>query len=105
MADVMQLQGVLVAATRRTYNGFTNPQGELVAGGVIHSAWLVTDFDSPPSEVRVSDVADWSRLHGAGLGAKVEMPVQLFAKNNRIERKLAGDFEIVTPRASTAKAS
>jgi len=80
MADLLQLEGILVGCTERAYKPFAGRGGEMLPGGVTYKCFVVSDFAAEPVEVKVPAAVEFGALRTAGLGAKVSMTCVLFAK-------------------------
>jgi hypothetical protein len=90
MARLAEVQGQLVAMVERPYRPFTDrATGETRPGGVSYLVYVVEDFGSEPTEVRVREAADWQALRSVKPGSNVRLACDQFAQNNRIRLTLA----------------
>jgi hypothetical protein len=110
MADVLSVQGTLVACEERAYGSFTDRQtGEVRPGGATWWAHVVPEFDQAPVAVKVrgTDAQAWSSLIEAGWGALVKVTCDLRAQGDRITRSLLAVEIVATvePEASSGKRS
>lgn len=114
MADLLQLEGILVGCTERAYAPFPGRDGAMLPGGVTYKAYVVSDFAAEPVEVKVPAAVEFGALRSAGLGAKVQMTCTLFAKAGQgggrafIERSVVEGTVNVVPangKRATADAS
>lgn len=91
MAEIAPLVGILVGFERRPYAEFTNRQtGEIVRAG--ETLWVYVgpeDGQGAPRPVKCKAESDFLALQDAGFGCRVEIRVELDARNNQITRALA----------------
>lgn len=92
MADLLQrVDGVLVGAEARAYQGFIDREGAERPGGVTRRLFVSQGFTAAPVEVKVppSHQAAWDTLVGLGAGAVVSLVCQVRARNNALALTLA----------------
>lgn len=73
--------GTLVAIQARPYK-FTNDKGNNVEG-VAHKLYVVPDFEAAPLEIRC-DADLYGQARGLGMGANVEVLIEISARDNRV---------------------
>lgn len=89
MAELSVTRGMLVAAVERPYKPFVNREtGETVGAGHTYWLWLVTDPASEPVAVKVGDPAVFEMVRSAAIGRVVACEVELFARGDKIQRRL-----------------
>jgi hypothetical protein len=71
VAFVQAVEGVLVHANRREYDGFVDASGVERPGGVIREVMISQDFSIEPARVRVDNDASFAQIAAAGFGAFV----------------------------------
>src|SRR4051794_1468428 len=86
MADTsfkQTVEGTLVGAVARSYQGFNDPQGQRRPGGGTYWAYVSTGFESAPTEIKVTDPADFAKLQSIGFGDDVTADCDVRARNQR----------------------